>query len=475
MSITQQQSIQAQIDHANEKISSIEKRLQAEEQVLSDLLGHRDKYNLLFEVHTTLQNISKTGAAELFVNATGNDPLRQSQQIHEFASEFFKRISLLEEFITAQKASIKQEQETVRALQLQLDQLRRQERIRKRKEEAELSRQSRQSRREIPYRFQVTAMPWSIQGEDDRRFRRILLIVLSIAIVFGGVIPIVKPPVENEMGIVVPERIARIIRKKKEAKQEEAKRKEKLAEQKLAEKVEEKPKEATPEKPVEKPAEEAPPAEPQKPTLAEVQKARSTVEKKGVLAFKNNLVGLMDDTSDLKIGAEARISSKADRSGISGGESQHSVIVSHATGGGSSNFTISRPVELNASQRIAGEGVKFTHVESTLGKGDQPISQAGPSRTDEEIQIVFDRHKSALYRYYNIELRSNPTLRGNMVLRIVIEPDGKVSSCTIKSTDIQSATLIDSIIKRVLKFNFGEKEGVPTITILYPIDFLPSS
>jgi hypothetical protein len=30
-------------------------------------------------------------------------------------------------------------------------------------------------------------------------------------------------------------------------------------------------------------------------------------------------------------------------------------------------------------------------------------------------------------------------------------------------------------VDRVSKFNFGDKPGVPTITILYPIDFLPAS
>src|SRR5690606_26123174 len=97
------------------------------------------------------------------------------------------------------------------------------------------------------------------------------------------------------------------------------------------------------------------------------------------------------------------------------------------------------------------------------------------SRTDEEIQIVFDRYKAALYRIYNRELRRDPTLRGKMVLRITIEPDGTVSACTVESTDMNSPTLVSEIVDRVKRFNFGPKEGVPALTILYPIDFLPAS
>ena len=75
-------------------------------------------------------------------------------------------------------------------------------------------------------------------------------------------------------------------------------------------------------------------------------------------------------------------------------------------------------------------GVEFSRVESSIGSDffgeEAPLSDGpGPSRTDEEIQIVFDRYKSALYRIYNRQLRKNPTLQGKMVLRLTIKPDGK--------------------------------------------------
>ena len=60
-------------------------------------------------------------------------------------------------------------------------------------------------------------------------------------------------------------------------------------------------------------------------------------------------------------------------------------------------------------------------------------SGASASRTDEEIQIVFDRYKASFYRLYNRELRNDPTLQGQMVLRLTIEPDGSVSMCELQS------------------------------------------
>ncbi len=62
-----------------------------------------------------------------------------------------------------------------------------------------------------------------------------------------------------------------------------------------------------------------------------------------------------------------------------------------------------------------------------------------------------------------------------MVLRITIEPNGGVSFVKVESTDMDHKKLLEEIVERVKKFNFGAKEGVPQITILYPIDFLPAS
>src|SRR6185369_2752403 len=117
---------------------------------------------------------------------------------------------------------------------------------------------------------------------------------------------------------------------------------------------------------------------------------------------------------------------------------------------------------------IAGTGAKDAKEAKAAGSG----GRAG--RTDEEIQILFDRYKAALYRIYNTELRKDPTLRGKMVLRITIEPSGVVSACEADSSNMNAPEFSAQIVDRVRKFNFGAKDGVPKVTILYPIDFLPA-
>jgi hypothetical protein len=114
---------------------------------------------------------------------------------------------------------------------------------------------------------------------------------------------------------------------------------------------------------------------------------------------------------------------------------------------------------------------------ASISGDDRPKARGGPgsSRTDEEIQIVFDRYKASFYRLYNRELRNDPTLKGQMVLRLTIEPDGSVSMCVLQSTDMNAPDLAAQVVNRVRTMNFGAKEGVQALTIVYPIDFLPAA
>ena len=125
------------------------------------------------------------------------------------------------------------------------------------------------------------------------------------------------------------------------------------------------------------------------------------------------------------------------------------------------------------------EGVQVSRVASSIGGGgssDRPTSGgAFAGRTDEEIQIVFDRYKAALYRMYNRELRKDPTLRGQIVLRLTIEPDGSVSFVALQSSDMDAPALAQQVVDRVGTFDFGAKEGIVAVTIVYPIDFLPAA
>ena len=227
------------------------------------------------------------------------------------------------------------------------------------------------------------------------------------------------------------------------------------------------------------------PAGPEKGFSAEAKPPEPSVGRAGILAFKEQFASLAQDNVAPRLGSAARYAAADDV----GQSSSHSVLTTNTPGssGGIDAGSLSRSVGGGGGRGGGGggnggmPGVKVVKATSSIagigGGGDRPKAHSGPgaSRTDEEIQIVFDRYKSAFYRDYNRELRRNPTLQGKMVLRLTIEPDGSVSMCQMQSTDMDAPDLVTLVVNRVKTINFGPKDGVQAVTIVYPIDFLPAT
>ncbi len=219
----------------------------------------------------------------------------------------------------------------------------------------------------------------------------------------------------------------------------------------------------------------------------------------GILALKDKFASLAQDNVVVPLGADARHVAADDV----GRPSARSLLTNNTPGssGGISLASLSRSVGGgggggggggNGGGGVGGRGTganggggggigggtgRVVSTISPITGVDRPKARGGvgPARTDEEIQIVFDRYKASFYRLYNRELRNNPALKGQMVLRLTIEPDGSVSMCTLQSTDMDAPDLATQVVGRVRTINFGAKEGVPTVTIVYPIDFLPAA
>jgi len=215
------------------------------------------------------------------------------------------------------------------------------------------------------------------------------------------------------------------------------------------------------------------------------------VGKAGILAFKDKLASLAQDKIAPRLGADARYGAADDV----GRSSSLSILATNTPGssGGIDVGSLNRSVGGGGGRGGGGGGgaggtgsggagggipiARATSAIASIGGGDRPKAHGGPgpSRTDEEIQIVFDRYKASFYRLYNRELRNNPALQGKMVLRLTIEPDGSVPMCTLQSTDMNAPDLATQVVNRVRTINFGAKEGVQAVTIVYPIDFLPAA
>ena len=196
---------------------------------------------------------------------------------------------------------------------------------------------------------------------------------------------------------------------------------------------------------------------------------------KGILAFKEALSNVDDLPAVADLGRAARVSNdtserpeRAMLTGSSPGRSSGINLASQSRGFGSGN-----------GERGAIKGTALTQASSGINAAAAKAGNAGSSgkarggRSDEEIQVVFDRHKSALYRLYQRELRNDASLQGKVVLRLTIEPDGSVSMVQVKSSEMEAPGLTSDIVSRVKGFNFGAKD-VPAVTIVYPMNFLPA-
>ena len=224
------------------------------------------------------------------------------------------------------------------------------------------------------------------------------------------------------------------------------------------------------------------PAGPEKGFSADAKPPEPNIGRAGILAFKEQFASLTQDNAP-RLGNDAHYAA-ADE----GQASSHSLLTTNTPGssGGIDAGSLSHSVGGGGGRGgggggMGGPGLQVARAKSSIagiGGGDgrpKARSGVGASRTDEEIQIVFDRYKSAFYRDYNRTLRVNPTLQGKMVLRLTIEPDGSVSMCQLQSTDMDSPDLVTQVVNRVKTINFGAKDGVPAVTISYPIDFLPAT
>jgi uncharacterized membrane protein YgcG len=225
------------------------------------------------------------------------------------------------------------------------------------------------------------------------------------------------------------------------------------------------------------------PSGPEKGFSSDPKPPEPSVGRAGILAFKEQFASIAQDEVAPRLGTSARYAATDD----GGHASSHSALTTNTPGssGGIDAGSLSRNVGGGGGRGgggggMGGPGLQVARATSTIagiGGGDRPKAHTGlgASRTDEEIQIVFDRYKAAFYRDYNRELRRNPTLQGKMVLRLTIEPDGTVSMCQMQSSDMDSPDLVAQVLNRVRTINFGAKDGVQAVTIVYPIDFLPAT
>jgi hypothetical protein len=465
-SVTSQdsQALLPQLAQAREKLDGFVRDLRAIDAELEALTTERRQHGLLNDACGALEELRETGGAELFWGdrAVGacDDHIRRARR---HVDAFQKRVSGIEDRRQALVEEIRQQEFQADVLEDDLFEAQEEEELRKLDWiiERELG--------ELPSRELV--MPWTRRGEDDRRFRKSLAMSMLVCLLLAVVFPLIDLPLPEPGEVVeIPERVVRMMMEKRPP--PPAPPREEIKPKPQEEQVAQKPVEKeTPRKPVIRETDE--------PEPVEVAKTEPEPEQ-GILAFREKLAAFKDARVTDRIGLKSRIN---DADENSAGRPQRAMLTTNAPGssGGINLAALSRNAGGGGGGGGSGgamKGVQVGRATSSIGgvgTADRPLaSGARASRTDEEIQIVFDRYKAALYRLYNRELRKDPSLRGQMVLRLTIEPNGSVSLCQLQASDMNAPELSAQVVDRVRTINFGAKD-VDAITILYPIDFLPAA
>jgi outer membrane biosynthesis protein TonB len=488
MKSQEEQELRVQVEQARDRLQGLTDNLHVVDGEVASLAPQRVHHELLDQACGSLEKLGDLGAASLFWGE-GIEPARVAEQLREVRGRVSAFQSELDELDGRRREildEIGREEENLEILGDDIYAVWEEQERRKLEwvVERDIS--------EVPRRVQ--RMAWARGGEDDRRFYRSLAASLLVSLLLGALLPMIELPLPKRfLPEDMPKRLAQLVRPElpkplpnpptvPETPPEETR-----PEQQEPEPAEEPtPSEQLPETPAVASAEPTPseqpgPVGPEGPGAG--PEPRRQVGKAGILAFRDKFASLAQDDVASRLGADARYGDADDASRSM--SATRSMLTTNAPGssGGINLGSLSRNVGGSGQGGSGGgggmQGVQVGQATSSItsiGGGGRPQARGGPgpSRTDEEIQIVFDRYKAAFYRLYNRELRNDPTLQGQMVLRLTIEPDGSVSMCELQSTDMNAPDLAAQVVDRVLKINFGAKD-VEALTIVYPIDFLPAA
>lgn len=301
-----------------------------------------------------------------------------------------------------------------------------------------------------PY-YRLYELPWSPTEAVEKRFRNIVRNAFIIFALLALLITLLPAPDRKLVKAPeIPDRIVKLVLEQK-----------KPPPPPPPPKVE--PKEMP--KPVEK---VAPKPEPPKPD------ARQKAQNSGLLKLQDQLADLRDNSVLDKAAMTRNLSGKVGETT----SSERSLITSKvgASSGGINTAALSRGYGSGAGSLNGHTTTQVTSATLAAQANDGVRRGAGATkaaRSREEIELVFDRNKGAIYALYSRALRDRPDLKGKVVLEITIAPSGEITNCRVVSSELNDEDLERKLVARVKSFRF-EARDVEAITTTKPIDFFPA-
>jgi periplasmic protein TonB len=328
--------------------------------------------------------------------------------------------------------------------------------------------------------FRTPVLAWSVSPDDARRFARVRNVLLGLSLLVCVALPwlpVKQPDRSVPQALSAP--MARLLIERapppppppaptraelaKDMAKDAAKEPVPVKEQAAAP-TPTKPATAKPE-PLRKSAlvvAEARNPQPDKPPGEALDTARRVASGVGLLAMKDELAEIRGAPVAVQLNKDIRQGPGVGSgvgvgvgAGLEAGLPQRAMLTSNAAGGsgGINTASYSRDTGAGGTLQRAGNGKA--------------------SRSIEEIKLVFERNKGAIYAIYNRALREEPALQGKVVLELKIAPSGEVLECRIASSELNAAELERKLLARIRQFEFGAKD-VEQMVVTWPVDFLPS-
>lgn len=339
------------------------------------------------------------------------------------------------------------------------------------------------------YSASTMQLPWALTN-DDERFKKILAVFLVVFIAIA--VPasyVTLPELTRAEKETLPPQLARVVLEKQELpvvpieppkleekKPEEVKPEEKKPEPK-PDPVVAKPPEKTPVKPRDKPVRDA--SGPR--NEAAVAEARDRAGNSGLMQFKDDLAEMreMTQASAVETAATTVTNSngpapQVDRAMLTSGAKAASGGINTAgmsrdTGGVALSGRETTRVKSDLAGTGSGAGTGKKAGTATAGNSD---GAGGAARSEEEIRKIMVQNQGAIQSIYNRALRQNLALQGKMVVKIVIDPSGRIVEASLVSSELGDSALESKILQRIKLISFPPSNVIRT-TLNYTYDFLP--
>ena len=358
--------------------------------------------------------------------------------------------------------------------------------------------------------FRKTVLAWSVAADDEQRFRRITQVIVGVVLLLMLIMPFVPRPTEEaQRAQALPPPLAKLLLERPATPPAPPPPPLVAQVDKPLADVTQPPKPEPPRKDERAPVPEARKPIANKPPGEAIANARKRASGVGLLAASSEIAAIAAAPAaaqlrqDITPGAGVGTGQGAGvGSGAEAGLPARAMITSTAGrgSGGLNNAAFSRDT---GGGGLAGRATTVVEGYAGGGGGGGPGgggaggngragagggAGAGPgaaggtltrsgggraSRSIEEIKLVFERNKGAIYALYNRALREDSSLQGKVVVSLKIDASGAVTDCRVLSSDLKNDDLERKLVARIRQFDFGAKDVEPMV-VSWPVDFLPS-